>query len=89
VWRLPREYLSCYNWKSAAFAGKEIGSKHKVLDTNADPERRPAWLTIGAAAGIQKAKFVMRLEIVKDFSRIAEGKGGYWEDYGYGWYAGI
>jgi hypothetical protein len=29
------------------------------------------------------------LEIVEDISRIAGGKGGYWEDQGYEWYAGI
>ncbi len=39
--------------------------------------------------GYKMAKYVMRLEIVEDFSRIAGGKGGYWEDQGYEWYAGI
>jgi DMSO/TMAO reductase YedYZ molybdopterin-dependent catalytic subunit len=39
--------------------------------------------------GYKMAKYVMRLEIVDDFSRIAGGKGGYWEDRGYEWYAGI
>jgi hypothetical protein len=31
----------------------------------------------------------MSIEAVDDFSRIARGKGGYWEDLGYEWYAGI
>jgi DMSO/TMAO reductase YedYZ molybdopterin-dependent catalytic subunit len=31
----------------------------------------------------------MRLELVDDFSRIGGGHGGYWEDQGYQWYAGI
>jgi hypothetical protein len=44
------------NKKSAAFAGKEIGSKHKVLGTNADPERGAASLAIGAAAGLQNGE---------------------------------
>jgi DMSO/TMAO reductase YedYZ molybdopterin-dependent catalytic subunit len=39
--------------------------------------------------GYKMAKYVMRLEIIEDFSRIAGGKGGYWEDQGYEWYAGI
>ena len=39
--------------------------------------------------GYKMAKYIMRLEIVEDFSRIAGGKGGYWEDQGYEWYAGI
>ena len=32
---------------------------------------------------------VLRLELVDSFARIAGGKGGYWEDNGYQWYAGI
>jgi DMSO/TMAO reductase YedYZ molybdopterin-dependent catalytic subunit len=39
--------------------------------------------------GYKMAKYVMRLEIVEDLSKIAGGKGGYWEDNGYEWYAGI
>jgi DMSO/TMAO reductase YedYZ molybdopterin-dependent catalytic subunit len=31
----------------------------------------------------------MRLELVDSYARIAGGKGGYWEDQGYQWYAGI
>jgi len=31
----------------------------------------------------------MRIELVKSFANIAGGKGGYWEDNGYQWYAGI
>ena len=49
----------------------------------------PLRLRLERQLGYKMAKYVMRLEIVKDFSRIAEGKGGYWEDHGYGWYAGI
>lgn len=39
--------------------------------------------------GYKMAKYVMRLECVEDFSRIAGGKGGYRKDRGYEWYAGI
>jgi len=35
------------------------------------------------------AKYVMHLEMVEDFPRIAGGKGGYWEDQRYECYAGI
>jgi DMSO/TMAO reductase YedYZ molybdopterin-dependent catalytic subunit len=31
----------------------------------------------------------MRIEIVDDYKRFGDGKGGYWEDRGYDWYAGI
>jgi hypothetical protein len=31
----------------------------------------------------------MRIDLVDSFEKIAGGKGGYWEDEGYEWYAGI
>jgi DMSO/TMAO reductase YedYZ molybdopterin-dependent catalytic subunit len=39
--------------------------------------------------GYKMAKYVMALELVDSFSNIAGGRGGYWEDRGYEWYAGI
>jgi DMSO/TMAO reductase YedYZ molybdopterin-dependent catalytic subunit len=35
------------------------------------------------------AKYLMRIEAIESFRDIARGKGGYWEDRGYEWYAGI
>jgi DMSO/TMAO reductase YedYZ molybdopterin-dependent catalytic subunit len=49
----------------------------------------PLRLRLERQLGYKMAKYVMRLEIVEDFSEIAGGKGGYWEDQGYEWYAGI
>jgi len=49
----------------------------------------PLRLRLERQLGYKMAKYVMRLEIVDDFSRIAGGKGGYWEDQGYEWYAGV
>ena len=49
----------------------------------------PLRLRLERQLGYKMAKYVMRLEIVEDLSRIAGGKGGYWEDNGYEWYAGI
>jgi DMSO/TMAO reductase YedYZ molybdopterin-dependent catalytic subunit len=49
----------------------------------------PLRLRLERQLGYKMAKYVMRLEIVEDFSQIAGGKGGYWEDRGYEWYAGI
>lgn len=49
----------------------------------------PLRLRLERQLGYKMAKYVMRIEIVDDFSRIAGGKGGYWEDQGYEWYAGI
>jgi len=35
------------------------------------------------------AKYIMRIALVERFDTIAGGKGGYWEDQGYEWYAGV
>lgn len=39
--------------------------------------------------GYKQAKYIMRIELVENFEHIAGGHGGYWEDEGYPWYAGI
>ena len=39
--------------------------------------------------GYKQAKYVQRIQIVDSFTNIAGGQGGYWEDRGYEWYAGI
>ena len=39
--------------------------------------------------GYKQPKYVYRVEAVASFKQIAGGKGGYWEDQGYNWYAGI
>ena len=39
--------------------------------------------------GYKQPKYLYRVEVVSDFSQIAGGSGGYWEDHGYNWYGGI
>ena len=39
--------------------------------------------------GYKHAKYLMRIELVESFDKIRGGNGGYWEDNGYEWYAGI
>lgn len=39
--------------------------------------------------GYKHAKYVHTIELVESFAQIRGGKGGYWEDEGYQWYAGI
>jgi DMSO/TMAO reductase YedYZ molybdopterin-dependent catalytic subunit len=39
--------------------------------------------------GYKMPKYIMRIELVQSFDKIAGGNGGYWEDQGYEWYAGI
>ena len=49
----------------------------------------PLRLRVERQLGYKHAKYVMRLELVDSFAKIAGGNGGYWEDQGYQWYAGI
>jgi DMSO/TMAO reductase YedYZ molybdopterin-dependent catalytic subunit len=49
----------------------------------------PLRLRVERQLGYKHAKYVMRLEAVADLAAIGRGKGGYWEDRGYEWYAGI
>ncbi|HEX3483755.1 MAG TPA: molybdopterin-binding protein [Micropepsaceae bacterium] len=49
----------------------------------------PLRLRVERQLGYKMAKYVMRIEAVENFSKIALGKGGFWEDRGYEWYAGI
>lgn len=39
--------------------------------------------------GYKMAKYVRAIELVDSFAAIRGGNGGYWEDHGYEWYAGI
>jgi len=49
----------------------------------------PIRLRVERQLGYKHAKYVMKIELVDSFARIARGKGGYWEDQGYQWFAGI
>jgi DMSO/TMAO reductase YedYZ molybdopterin-dependent catalytic subunit len=49
----------------------------------------PVRLRVERQLGYKMAKYVMHIELVDSFARINGGKGGYWEDEGYEWYAGI
>jgi DMSO/TMAO reductase YedYZ molybdopterin-dependent catalytic subunit len=49
----------------------------------------PLRLRVERQLGYKQAKYVMRLEVVDSYARIVGGRGGFWEDRGYEWYAGI
>ena len=49
----------------------------------------PLRMRIERQLGYKHAKFVARIEAVASLEGIAGGKGGYWEDRGYQWYAGV
>jgi DMSO/TMAO reductase YedYZ molybdopterin-dependent catalytic subunit len=49
----------------------------------------PLRVRIERQLGYKMAKYLMRIELVAEFKHIGGGNGGYWEDQGYEWYAGI
>jgi DMSO/TMAO reductase YedYZ molybdopterin-dependent catalytic subunit len=49
----------------------------------------PVRIRIERQLGYKMAKYIMRIELVESFANIGAGRGGYWEDHGYEWYAGI
>jgi len=49
----------------------------------------PLRLRVERQLGYKQAKYLMRVEVVTSYDRLWGGKGGYWEDRGYEWYAGI
>jgi DMSO/TMAO reductase YedYZ molybdopterin-dependent catalytic subunit len=49
----------------------------------------PLRLRLERQLGYKMAKYVMRIEAVSSFAHIGGGAGGFWEDRGYAWYAGI
>jgi DMSO/TMAO reductase YedYZ molybdopterin-dependent catalytic subunit len=53
------------------------------------PHGAPLRLRLERQLGYKMAKYVMRIEAIASFDKMGRGKGGYWEDRGYQWYAGI
>lgn len=62
------------------------GLNGKNLDV---PHGAPLRLRVERHLGYKHAKYLMRIEIRDSFAGIWGGKGGFWEDRGYEWYAGI
>ena len=53
------------------------------------PYGAPLRVRIERQLGYKMAKYITGIELVESFADIRGGKGGYWEDRGYYWYAGI
>lgn len=49
----------------------------------------PLRLRVERQVGYKNAKYVARVEAVERLDGFGRGKGGYWEDRGYQWYAGL
>jgi DMSO/TMAO reductase YedYZ molybdopterin-dependent catalytic subunit len=53
------------------------------------PHGAPLRLRVERQLGYKQAKYIMRIELVRTVTDPHGGRGGYWEDRGYQWYAGI
>ena len=71
-------------WHAQTILAYELNDKPLPVENGA-----PLRLRVERQLGYKHAKYVMRIELVESFATIAGGKGGYWEDQGYQWYAGI
>lgn len=62
----------------------------RLNDAPLDPDHgAPLRLRVPTQLGYKSAKWIARIEVVGTLATIAGGRGGYWEDAGYEWYAGI
>ena len=53
------------------------------------PNGAPIRVRVERQLGYKHAKYIDRIELVASFDKLYGGRGGYWEDEGYQWYAGI
>jgi DMSO/TMAO reductase YedYZ molybdopterin-dependent catalytic subunit len=53
------------------------------------PHGAPLRLRVERQLGYKQAKYIERIEAVSSFAAMRGGRGGFWEDLGYEWYAGI
>ena len=53
------------------------------------PNGAPLRVRVERQLGYKMAKYIRAIELIEDFSHLGRGRGGYWEDRGYEWYAGI
>jgi len=53
------------------------------------PHGAPLRVRIERQLGYKMAKYIMRVDAVESLEGLGRGKGGFWEDRGYEWYAGI
>jgi DMSO/TMAO reductase YedYZ molybdopterin-dependent catalytic subunit len=62
----------------------------RLNDAPLDPAHgAPVRLRVPTQLGYKSAKWIERIEVVGTFANVGAGRGGYWEDQGYEWYAGI
>ncbi len=53
------------------------------------PHGAPLRVRVERQLGYKMAKYLKRIDVVASYADFGGGKGGFWEDRGYDWYAGI
>ena len=71
-------------WHPQTLLAYELNDEPLPIDNGA-----PIRVRVERQLGYKMAKYIMQIQLVDRFDTIAGGKGGYWEDQGYAWYAGI
>lgn len=95
----------CYDALSRSLSGPELYYESVDLIDARHPQTILAYALNGAPLpvangaplrvrverqlGYKMAKYIRRIELVSSFSQFGEGRGSYWADRGYEWYAGI
>jgi DMSO/TMAO reductase YedYZ molybdopterin-dependent catalytic subunit len=63
------------------------------MDLNGKPldadHGAPVRLRVPTQLAYKSTKWVQRIEVASSYGHVFGGQGGYWEDDGYEWYAGI
>ena len=88
MWGTPQKYYESIDLEDAlhpqTILAYELNDEVLPIKNGA-----PLRVRIERQLGYKMAKYIMRIEVVESFARIRGGKGGYWEDRGYEWFAGI
>ena len=83
----------CLRYWAVIFAG--ISRHHTILAYEINDlalpiaHGAPLRLRDERQLGYKMPKYIMRIDLVENFTQIGNGNGGYWEDQGYEWWAGI
>ena len=88
MWSTPEKYYESIDLEDAlhpqTILAYELNGEVLPIKNGA-----PLRVRIERQLGYKMAKYIMRIEVVSTFENIGGGKGGYWEDRGYEWFAGI
>jgi DMSO/TMAO reductase YedYZ molybdopterin-dependent catalytic subunit len=88
MWGTPEKYYESIDLEDAlhpqTILAYELNDEVLPIKNGA-----PLRVRIERQLGYKMAKYIMRIELVQSFTGIRGGKGGYWEDRGYEWFAGI